>query len=83
MAREVAAREEVALTGADEADFDDDSKGRKVVTIAVEDEHDPEDAQMTDLQDVQGAEEEDGGTTVEYMLSFIQYDVEFFSEWRV
>ncbi len=28
-------------------------------------------------------ETEDGGTTVDYMLSFIQYDMDFFSEWRL
>ena len=86
VAREIATREEVELTGADEADFDDDSRGRKVVTIAIEDGPDTGDVQMADPQDALGAEEEEeaeGGTTVEYMLSFIQYDMEFFSEWRV
>lgn len=88
MAREIAAREEVELTGADEADFDGDAGGRKAVRIETEErEPDADEDLGHDTQDPEGAEEEEeeeeGGTTVDYMLSFVQLDMEFFSEWRI
>lgn len=90
VAREVATKEEVALTGADEEDFDDDNKGRKMVSIVAEDdqeqEQEQEDDRTEDVQDpAEGEEEEEdeGGTTVDYMLSFVQSDLEFFNEWRI
>lgn len=92
VARELAAREEVALTGADEADFGgaDAAGARRTVRIETEQEPDAEadDDHAQDIQDAEGAddeeeEEEEGGTTVDYMLSFVQSDMEFFSDWRV
>lgn len=88
VAREVATKEEVALTGADEEDFDDDNKGRKMVSVIAEDdqEQEQEDDRTQDVQDPPGGEEEEddeGGTTVDYMLSFVQSDLEFFNEWRI
>ena len=91
MAREVAAREEVEITGADEADFDGDTGGRKTVRIETDEQEpdaDEDPAQDTQDPDPEAAEdgeeeEEEGGTTVDYMLSFVQSDMEYFSEWRI
>lgn len=44
-----------------------------VATAGVEDEGDGEEE----------AEEEEGGTTEDYMLAFVQADMEFFGEWRL
>lgn len=41
-----------------------------------------QDAKGGDEPDEEEEEEEEGGTTFEYMLSFIKYDMDFFSEWR-
>ena len=98
VAREIATKEEVELTGADEADFGDEKKGRKAISIVGEDEQeqDLEDELAQDAQDVvvaneaeeaveaeEGEAEEEGGTTVDYMLSFVQSDPEFFGDWRI
>jgi helicase SWR1 len=29
-----------------------------------------------------GAEEDEGGTTVAFMLAFVRYDYDFFKDWR-
>ncbi|GJE94671.1 SNF2 family N-terminal domain-containing protein [Phanerochaete sordida] len=89
VAREVAAREEVEITGADEADFGDSAAGVRRVRIETEEqEPDADEDRGGDAQDADGAEddedeEEDGGTTVDYMLGFVQADMEFFGEWRI
>jgi len=94
----VAAREEVVMEGADEADFGADGGdvasgevGTRVTPIT-----DPKVDSMTSfVDDVEDAEPEDegedgevdgevdGGTTVDYMLAFIRLDDEFFREWRL
>ncbi|KAJ3810620.1 SNF2 family N-terminal domain-containing protein [Lentinula lateritia] len=82
LAARIAEREEVDMEGADKADFglgvvggddqEDTLKGRSG-TMTVEEGHEG------DNEDV----EEDGGTTVDYMLAFIARDIEFFAEWRL
>ncbi|EKM53630.1 uncharacterized protein PHACADRAFT_211303 [Phanerochaete carnosa HHB-10118-sp] len=88
VACEIATREQVELTGADEADFGADAPGGpKTVRIeTVEQEPDADEDRAQDIPDAEVAEDEDeeeGGTTVDYMLSFVQWDTEFFSEWRI
>ncbi|KAJ3789652.1 SNF2 family N-terminal domain-containing protein [Lentinula aff. detonsa] len=82
LAARMAEREEVDMEGADEADFglgavggdeQKDATNRRSGTLTVEEEREG------DNED----EEEDGGTTVEYMLAFIDRDPEFFAEWRL
>lgn len=93
----VAAREEFSLVDQDEADFEDmeagagagASSGRRGTST-------PTDAEMAlgfdDLADVEiggidgedgEAEDEQGGSVVEYMLKFIEEDYEYFREWRL
>lgn len=90
----VAAREEVVMVGADEADFGADGEtgeaGMPVtpninpkvdsMTLAVDDVDDVEPEEGGDDVD---ADEVEGGTTVDYMLCFIHRDDEFFREWRL
>ncbi|KAJ4493800.1 SNF2 family N-terminal domain-containing protein [Lentinula edodes] len=82
LAARIAEREEVDMEGADKADFglgiaggddqEDALKGRSgTMTVREGHEGDHEDG------------EEDGGTTVDYMLAFISRDTEFFAEWRL
>lgn len=85
----VAAREEVVMEGADEADFgadggDVDSGDFGTMTAAVDAAvDDPEDVEPEDEGEDIDADEGDGGTTVDYMLTFIRRDDEFFREWRL
>lgn len=89
----VAAREEFVLEGADEADFGGDGDGdggtgppgpdvpgesAPVVDHegVVEEEVQPEEHEEEDP-------EGEGGTTVEYMLAFVQRDYEYFRDWRL
>lgn len=85
----VAAKEAVVLEGADEADFggegevDGDSSA-----VAGSGEQVPEEALQPDQsadgqQDEQEQGEEEGGSTVEYMLSFVKLDYDFFRDWRL
>jgi helicase SWR1 len=87
-AAEVAAQEEVVMEGADEADFggDGDAEGPSVqpadegkVVVPVE----PEDDRDVREQDGNDGGEDEGGTTVEYMISFVSRDYEFFRDWRL
>ena len=68
------------ITPVDEGDVDE------------EQELEPEQGQEQEgLLDVAGGEgenagedqEDEGGTTVDYMLSFVQYDYDFFRDWKV
>ncbi|KAF9073555.1 SNF2 family N-terminal domain-containing protein [Rhodocollybia butyracea] len=72
MAARIAEREKVDMEGADEADFELGAVGaesrRESSHALAEDEH--------------GGEDE-GGTTVEYMLAFIGRDPDFFVGWRI
>ncbi|KAJ3896154.1 SNF2 family N-terminal domain-containing protein [Lentinula edodes] len=82
LAARIAEREEVDMEGADKADFglgiaggddqEDALKGQSgTMTVGEGHEGDNDDG------------EEDGGTTVDYMLAFISRDTEFFAEWRL
>jgi len=92
----IAAREEVVMEGADEADFGADGGDVESgeVGTPVTPTVNPKGVSMTSLvDDVEDAEpedegedgdaDEDGGTTVDYMLAFIHLDDEFFREWRL
>lgn len=94
----VAAREEVVMYGADQDDFGGgDGEGEPASTAAgvVGKEHGDGDSRMEesqpdgaadDAQDPDANEEDngdEGGTVVDHMLSFVQYDYEFFREWKL
>lgn len=98
----VAAREEVVMEGADEADFggEVDADGGEISTPTIQAEipgigktdvaaSAVASADVDALEDQEGFDEdanepdEEGGTTVDYMLSFIRFDIGFFTEWRL
>ncbi|KAH9949283.1 SNF2 family N-terminal domain-containing protein [Amylocystis lapponica] len=90
----VAASEEVAMEGADEADFELDGGGENAVgDVSTEargltrqdTEPDVLGQQDTAVDDEEPppAEEDEGGTTVDYMLTFVRSDMEFFGDWRI
>lgn len=85
----VAAREEVVMEGADEADFGGDIDGDASGTNVREAENSQPNGEPPEFEDEvhdeepeDGAEEE-GGTIVEYMLAFVYRDYEFFRDWRL
>lgn len=83
----VAAREEVVMEGADEADFGGDvGDGREmqVVTPTVPAGDDQVTQDIEPLEVEQEDPEEEGGTTTDYMLAFVKRDPEFFTGnmWR-
>ncbi|KAI0067575.1 hypothetical protein BV25DRAFT_1904841 [Artomyces pyxidatus] len=88
-AAKVAAEEEGQLEGADEADFGEDSLARRpsaeeaLATPAGEREPEPENAEEGPVAAEEQQEDEEGGTTVEYMLAFVQFDYDFFRDWRL
>ncbi|TFK26333.1 hypothetical protein FA15DRAFT_667636 [Coprinopsis marcescibilis] len=88
----VATREAFALEGADEFDFMGENAGaskdppgalpepsatQPAGRSAPGPEAAPEAVEQRD------EEEEEGGTTVDYMLAFVQHDYDFFREWRI
>src|SRR5271170_3389270 len=91
----VAAREEVVMEGADEADFGDaDVDGTSGLPADegtagaarngdVEPEHEDGGGEGIREEDPEEEAEDEGGTTVEYMLSFVSRDYEFFRDWRL
>lgn len=91
----VAAREEIVMEGADEADFGADGgdvESGEVATPNIDPKVDSMTPIVDDVEyiepedggDVDAEEEgEEGGTTVDYMLAFIRRDEEFFREWRL
>jgi len=86
----VAAKEEFAMEGADEAEFggdvDVDSSIVPDSTSAANFPvgEDGEDVEPDDEgEDEHGDDPEGGGTTVDYMLSFVTGDYEFFKDWRL
>jgi helicase SWR1 len=76
----VAAREEVVMEGRDKADFalDGDLDGGASVAPV-------EDAGPQPAPEVEEPEEEpeEGGSVADYMIAFVQRDLEFFREWRL
>lgn len=89
----VAAREAVVIEGADEADFGGDpmeAESGEIGTLIPP----PIDEQIEaapGVADVDGEEgqvdheeeDEEGGTTVDYMLAFVRRDEDFFQDWRL
>ncbi|KAG7449980.1 uncharacterized protein BT62DRAFT_963532 [Guyanagaster necrorhizus] len=76
----VATREEVAIVGADEADFGEGEVTRDVdnrESSQVDLEPQPEEGQEEDEED------DEGGTVADYMLAFVKRDYDYFKEWRV
>jgi helicase SWR1 len=80
-AARVAASEEAALEGEDRADFMDGDLAYGGAADAAP--PDNADAEQDGADAEQGEEEEEGGTTVDFMLTFVQRDWEFFREWRL
>ncbi|KAK0459393.1 SNF2 family N-terminal domain-containing protein [Desarmillaria tabescens] len=76
----VATREEVAIVGADEADFGEGETTRDVdnrESEQVDVEQQPEEVQEEE------EDEEEGGTIADYMLAFVKQDYDYFRDWRV
>ena len=88
-AAKVAAREEAELLGEDRAEFGVDADGDDGLTASQPETPAAEDAAMTPAGEDDAAqgevdeEEEEGGTTVDYMIKFVRSDFEFFKEWRL
>lgn len=90
-AARIAAQEAGELEGADEADFGGEVKAATEATAASLFET----AQDGQSEDEEGGEdegeggedgereEEEGGSTVEYMLSFVRWDGDHFADWRL
>ncbi|EPQ55485.1 hypothetical protein GLOTRDRAFT_106023 [Gloeophyllum trabeum ATCC 11539] len=80
-AAHVAAREEIEMTGADEADFETTDAGTSTGPPA---KASPLHGAREGEVEVEEAEEvEDEGTTVDYMLSFVRFDYDFFRDWKI
>ncbi|KZV68754.1 hypothetical protein PENSPDRAFT_633989 [Peniophora sp. CONT] len=78
-AARVAAQEAGELEGADKSDFGEEKKDSADASATPADE-----VELGAQVDEEGEEgEEEGGSTVDYMLAFIQWDSEHFSEWRL
>nr|GAT49078.1 predicted protein [Mycena chlorophos] len=71
-AADVAAREEVDREGLDEEEFQDEGEGGVSTALA-----DPLPSAPLEVDD------EDGGSIADYMIAFVQRDMEFFADWRV
>jgi helicase SWR1 len=91
-AADLAAREEYAIMGADNADFGaeggGDTRSRSRTAPASEvvhteealDEQREEEVGEAEFEDEQ--DEEEGGTVTDYMVTFVQHDWDFFKDWR-
>lgn len=83
----LATKEAWALEGADEADFGGDAVDAGPAAAPPIKETQvppPADAEVPEPQEGNEEEEEDeGGTTVDYMIAWVQEDYEFFREWRL
>ena len=88
-AARVAAREAGELEGADKADFGEDAAMARRVSIEdvlatpVEEQVQGKEAEQENVAVDVDVVEEEGGTTVDYMLSFVRYDYEHFRDWRL
>ncbi|KZT22505.1 hypothetical protein NEOLEDRAFT_1097697 [Neolentinus lepideus HHB14362 ss-1] len=86
-AADVAAREEVEMTGADEADFGvstGEGEDGEVPPASVMLATDSGEGVGGDRDgEEEGEEEGEGGTTVDYMLYFVKADYEFFKDWKI
>ena len=96
-AARIAAQEAGELEGADAADFGEDAGGavgqRETIPSVVPEDVPigspsgrPEDGEVEEEEPAEegGEDEEDeGGTTVDYMLAFVRHDYDFFRDWRL
>lgn len=76
----MAAREEIIMGDADEADFADDG-GNAGVEIPEQTINDH--TQEVPIEAEDEAEDEQGGTTTDFMISFVERDYDFFKDWRL
>ena len=76
----MAAREEIVMGDADEADFADDG-GNAGVEIPEQTINDH--TQEVPIEAEDEAEDEQGGTTTDFMISFVERDYDFFKDWRL
>lgn len=85
----VAAKEENAMEGADEEDFADTADAAPPVpapdtaTVSPPENEPNQDGTVNAEGEEDQEEEEEGGTVVDYLLTFAQRDWEFFKEWRL
>ncbi|PFH50464.1 hypothetical protein AMATHDRAFT_144988 [Amanita thiersii Skay4041] len=79
----LAAREEIVMGDADEEDFADD--GINVPPETVEAPPEPEDNAQVPQGEIfdEPEEQEDGGTTIDYMVAFVKHDYDYFKDWRI
>ena len=91
-AAEIAAREEVELVGADEDDFGGVEPATPITPVTPGAATPMGEAEQPiplpteehgDATPEEEAGDDEGGTTVDYMLSFVRSDMEFFSQWRL
>jgi helicase SWR1 len=95
-AARIAAQEAGELEGADAADFGEDagavSQHETMASVVSEDvaiespSGRPEDGEVEEEEPAkEGGEDEEneGGTTVDYMLAFVRHDYDFFRDWRL
>ncbi|CCM02977.1 uncharacterized protein FIBRA_05092 [Fibroporia radiculosa] len=89
----VAASEEVAMVGADEADFSLEGSGGRTHNIESKSAAQlpqspgadvaPDEIDEPQALDDEDDEAEEGGTTVDYMLAVVRSDMDFFADWRI
>ncbi|KAG6816590.1 hypothetical protein H0H87_004816 [Tephrocybe sp. NHM501043] len=82
----VAATEEVVMQGADEADFGGEPGETLVSTEAQETLGAPPQTtgEVTPQNELEPEDDvEEGGTIVDFMVTFVQEDFEFFKDWRI
>ncbi|KAF8234374.1 hypothetical protein L208DRAFT_1422693 [Tricholoma matsutake] len=84
----VAAREEIVMEGADEADFGGDADGGNITgepasLQRVRSPPPPSDNIPNEEPEEEPEEPEDGGSVVEYMIKMVQRDYGYFREWRL
>ncbi|KAF8271030.1 SNF2 family N-terminal domain-containing protein [Lactarius quietus] len=96
-AARIAAQEAGELEGADAADFGEDASSLAVGTANAPTETavgsplgQPEDGEPEEelvdedvVDEGGGGEEDEGGTTVDFMLAFVRFDYDFFKDWRL
>jgi helicase SWR1 len=89
----VVARKEVMMEGANEADFGGDPNGDGVGILLADGDSaavmtgnngenaEPEDKGEVQEEDAEEVEEEEGGMMVEYMITFVSRNYDFFRDW--
>ena len=84
-AAKVAASEEAAIEGEDREDFaDPDAPAEQQPSQTGAGQAEPKGApDGTPDEEALHEEDEEGGTTVDYMLSLVRYDPDYFREWKL